>query len=262
MKITLAQIEVKSGAVAENTLKMLTCIEEAKAEQSDVIVFPEMSDTGYDMNVILKTATEWSTGVVPALQAAAKKHSVHVIAGVSEKNAEGVFNSVASINREGKITGSYRKTHLITAEPMFEHHFLKPGNTLGLLEVEGHKVGIMTCYEIRFPEIARSLALAGAEVIFVNSAWPLVRVNHWETLLLARAIENQVFVAAVNRLGNDTGVQFGGTSLVIGPYGNILSSGTQIHESKLTVKLDFDLVRTVRSQIKVFQDRRPDLYRF
>jgi predicted amidohydrolase len=88
----------------------------------------------------------------------------------------------------------------------------------------------------------------------------LVRLPHWQSLITARAIENQVFVAGVNRLGNDNGTVFAGTSMLVSPYGNVLTSGSQIHEALLTSEMDLQFIKTVRSQIKVYQDRRTELY--
>jgi len=260
MKISLAQIDIESGNVTKNIQTMLSYVEKAKKDENDLVIFPEMSDTGYDMEVILKKATTWKVGVVPALCEAAKLHNINIIAGVSEKDKADVFNAVVVINREGEITGNYRKTHLITAEPMLEHKFLKPGNKLGIVKVDGHKIGIITCYEIRFPEISRALALSGIELLVIPAAWPLVRLPHWNTLIPARAIENQIYVAATSRIGNDTGLQFSGSSMIISPYGNTLASATQIHEGLISSVIDFNFINTVRSQIKVHQDRRADLY--
>lgn len=260
MKICLAQINIQLGKVQENTETMTNWIKRAGSEGHDLIVFPEMSDTGYDMDVILKTASEWNTGVIESLQQAAEKANINVIAGISERVGGDVYNSIAVLGRNGKLTGKYRKTHLITAEPTLEHMFLKAGEELGLVEVEGKQVGLMTCYEIRFPEIARTLVLRGAEILIVPAAWPLVRLPHWDALILARAIENQVFVAATSRIGDDTGIPFSGSSTIISPYGNIMASASQIHEELISTNINFDFIDEVRSQIKVHQDRRVDLY--
>ncbi|MFT6099137.1 MAG: putative amidohydrolase [Arenicella sp.] len=260
MKICLAQIDVQLGCVEENTKKMTRWIERAGSEGNDLIVFPEMSDTGYDMEVILKTSSDWNSGVIESIKQAAAKANINVIAGISERVAGDVYNSIAVLDRNGKQIGKYRKTHLITAEPTCEQLFLKAGDQLGVVEIEGHLIGLMTCYEIRFPEIARTLALRGAEILVIPAAWPLIRLPHWEALILARAIENQVFVAATSRIGNDTGVPFSGTSTIISPYGNIMASASQIHEELITTNINFDFIDEVRAQVKVHQDRRVDLY--
>ncbi|ESQ14333.1 MAG TPA: carbon-nitrogen hydrolase [Chromatiaceae bacterium] len=260
MKIALAQIDLKSGDVTENVSRMVAYIKKAKEAGHEIVILPEMCDTGYDMPEILRTACDWSRGAVPQLRQTAKELAIGVIAGVSERVGEDVFNAVVCIDRHGEIVGTYRKTHLITAEPMREHEYLKAGSALGIIRLEGHVFGLMTCYEIRFPEIARALALSGAEILVIPAAWPLVRLMHWRTLVLARAIENQVYVAATGRLGNDTGVPFAGTSMIVGPYGNLMASGTQVHEGIISAEIDFEFIQTVRSEIKVHQDRREELY--
>ncbi len=261
MKIGLAQINVVSGDVEANTEKMLGFISRAKNSSCDLIIFPEMSDTGYDMDVILKKANEWGEGPVPILRKSAKENGINIIAGVSKKTPKGVFNGVVSIDRGGGIVNEYFKTHLITAEPMLEHESLVSGEEIGVFEIEGIRIGIMTCYEIRFPEIARTMALQGADLIVIPAAWPLVRLPHWQNLAMARAIENQLYVAATDRIGNDTGLQFAGTSMLIGPYGDVMASGTQIHEDLLIGRIDLATKQMVRDQIKVHQDRRPELYK-
>ncbi len=260
MKIAMAQMDILSGGVKENTKKMVDFIVQAKERGCDLVVFPEMSDTGYDMPVILDTASTWDNGPVVKLRETAQKLQINVIAGVSRRTSVGVYNGVVVIDRNGGIVHGYHKTHLITAEPMLEHRFLQAGEALGFFELEGVKIGVMTCYEIRFPEIARTLALKGTELLVIPAAWPMVRLPHWQGLAVARAIENQVYVAAVNRIGNGTGLRFAGTSLLVGPYGEVITSGTQIHEDLLVGKIERDRINAVREQIKVHQDRRPELY--
>lgn len=260
MRVAAVQISVTPGDIESNTTKMLTYLAAAARGGADVVVFPEMCDTGYDMPIILQSAQTWDTGTVLALCKAANDHNVNVIAGVSERTDKGVFNSAAIINRHGDILGRYRKTHLITAAPMLEHQFLKAGDKLGMSEIEGIHCGFMTCYDIRFPEIARTLSIAGAEILFIPSAFPMVRLPHWTVLLSARAIENQVFVVACNRVGTDAGITFCGTTMIIDPYGTVVASGSAIHEGPILGDINLNMIQTVRSQIKVHQDRRPALY--
>lgn len=261
MLIGAVQMNATPGAIPENTAKMLSYVERAAGKQLDVVVFPEMADTGYDMKLIVQVATPWDDGAVPQLRQAARKHGINIVAGVSERAEGGVFNSLVVIDRQGQVAGRYRKTHLITAEPMVEHLFLKSGGELGRTTIENVPCGLMTCYDIRFPEVSRSLSIEGAKILFVPSAFPLVRLPHWTTLVTARAIENQVFVVACNRVGADAGVPFCGTSMVVDPYGVTVASGSDIHESLIVADINLEMISTVRSQIKVHQDRRPDLYR-
>lgn len=261
MKIALGQINIISGDLESNIIKVVDFIKQASLANCDLVVFPEMCDTGYDMPVIIKSATDWENGIVPEIKKAALKGNINVVAGVSKKTELGVYNSVVAINRKGKIINEYYKTHLITAEPMLEHKYLKAGNELGIMEIDGITFGIMTCYEIRFPEISRTLTLLGAKILLIPAAWPLVRLPHWYNLTITRAIENQVYVAATSRIGIDSGLQFVGTSMIIGPYGNILASGTQIHEELIQSEINMEMIDIVRNQIKIHQDRRPELYK-
>jgi predicted amidohydrolase len=124
----------------------------------------------------------------------------------------------------------------------------------------GFKWGLMICYDLRFPELSRTLALQGAEVLAVCSAWPLSRISQWEALLRARAIENQAYVIGANRTGRDRAFTFGGTSLIIDPLGNVVSQGRPGAEELLTADIENAAIESARKAIPVFEHRRPDLY--
>ncbi len=261
MRVGIAQMNCGVGEVTDNTNRLLGFVDQAKHAGCDTVVFPEMSDTGYLMPVILETASFWTEGPVAALREAAHKCGINIVAGVSERTDSTVFNSIVAIDRNGEIVAKYRKTHLITAEPMLEHHHLGSGDELVVGEVDGIKAGFLTCYDIRFPEISRLLTDAGAQILFLPSAFPLVRVGHWKTLTEARAIENQVFVVAANRIGNDgPGLTFCGASRVIDPYGTIIAAASEIDEKLLVADLDLGQIACTRKRLQVHQDRRPDLY--
>jgi len=118
----------------------------------------------------------------------------------------------------------------------------------------------MTCYDIRFPEMARRLALSGADLLVVPAAWPMVRLEHWKTILACRAIENQVYVAAVNRVGQDNSLQFCGASRLLDPYGIVLGSASEIDETLFTGEVSKARISDIRDRLKIYQDRREDLY--
>jgi len=261
MRVGVAQINCEVGSISANTEKMLRLVQDAKQSGCDAILFPEMSDTGYVMPVILQTASPWTEGPAVALRRAAEKHRLYIVAGLSERDGPSVFNSIAFIGPDGSILGKYRKTHLVTAEPMLEHRHLKAGDELVLGHIGGILVGFMTCYDVRFPEIACNLAAAGAEIIFLPAAFPLIRIAHWKVLSEARAIENQLFIVAANRIGTDgPGLAFGGASRVIDPQGALLASASETEEKLLLVDLDLGVVKQTRAQLQIHQDRRPDLY--
>lgn len=116
-----------------------------------MVVLPEMCDTGYVMPVIVDKGSTWETGPIVDLREAASRVGVHVVAGLSERHNNRIFNAVASIDGEGRICAKYRKTHLITAAPIFEHRFLAAGDELVVSDVSGACAGFMTCYDVRFP---------------------------------------------------------------------------------------------------------------
>lgn len=259
MKIGVVQLDCVPGDTASNTAGITDGIRNAAAESCDLVVLPEMADTGYDLAKTVVAATDWETGTLTRIASAAAEHRIHVVAGLAERDGDHIFNTTAVIDRSGQLVTRYRKVHLITAEPICEQNYVTPGDELCVFDVDGLRCGLMTCYDIRFPEMARALAAAGAELIIVPAAFPEVRIGHWNTLTEARAIENQLYLAACNRVGADAGVEFGGSSRVISPTGELLASLAD-QPGLAAANIDPTAVPAIRGQVKVWQDRRPDLY--
>lgn len=262
MKLAIAQVDCQVGDLAANTKMMLEYVGEAAANACDVVVLPEMTDTGYLMPVVVEKAAAWeSDAPFGALREAAAENSIHVVAGLSERDGNTVYNGIATLGPTGELVTKYRKTHLVTVEPMFEHHHLGSGDELVVGPLAGTQAGYMTCYDLRFPEVARCLALDGAQMIVLPAAFPRVRLTHWTTLIQARAIENQVFVVAANRVGSDgPGLTFCGASRVVDPYGTIVASASEIDETLLVTEIDLERVQRTRARMQVMKDRRPELY--
>ncbi len=143
---------------------------------------------------------------------------------------------------------------------MGEHEHYAAGDHLTTFLLDGHKCGVLICYDLRFPELARTLVLAGVELLFLSAQWPAARRAHWETLTAARAIENQVFLAACNSCGRADDTVFGGASRLLGPRGELLAAAGESEEI-ISAALDFSTLAEVRASINVFHDRRPELYR-
>src|SRR4051812_2658203 len=233
----------------------------AKAEGAELIVFPEASDTGYSMPVIRDHAKPWTEGAVPALQEMAKELSLTIVAGVSERADEAVYNSQVFIDPTGKIAASYRKTHLFVLPPNDESSCYTPGGQFVSVPFAGFNFGLSICYDLRFPEVARALTLEhDANVLLVSSAWPLPRVAHLRALAIARAIENQSYLVLANRAGVDAGVTCCGTSAIIDPSGVVLASASGDGEELLTADISAETIAEVRNKIPVFAHRRADLY--
>jgi omega-amidase len=188
----------------------------------------------------------------------ASQLGIWIVCGLSERERDDVYNAVAVVDRKGRLVARYRKAHLFT--PVGEGRFLKRGDSLTLATIEGMRWGVMVCYDLRFPEMARSLALKGAEVIVVPSAFPFPRINHWCTLLASRAIENQLYIIGANRAGVDRDLWFCGSSRVVDPYGVLVASAPEVGERLLFAEIVKGRVSEARSSMPVFEDRRPELY--
>jgi omega-amidase len=261
MKIAVAQISCALGEPEANLTKIHGFSARAKTAGAELVVFPEMADTGYSMPVIKKHAAAWSEGAVPARQKIARTVSIAILCGVSERDGSRIYNSQVFIDSHGKIAAKYRKTHLFAVPPIAETECFSPGTALVTFETGPLRLGLSICYDLRFPEVYRQLAMRDkANVLVVSSAWPVSRVEHFRTLAVARAIENQSYVVVSNRVGTDDGVSFCGTSAIIDPYGVVIAAASQDREELIVGELCAERIATIRAGMPVFADRRADLY--
>ena len=260
MKIAVAQIACELGNPPANLRKIRNFAERAKEASAELVVFPEMSDTGYSMRVIRQRAAPWSEGAVPELQNIAQTLSIAIISGVSERADDRIYNSQVVIDSSGAIVAKYRKTHLFA--PIEEDKFCAAGDALASVNFGPLRVGLTICYDLRFPEIYRALAIDQGVNVFVNSsAWPFPRVEHLRVLATARAIENQSYVILANRVGRDDGGQFCGTSAVIDPAGVVVAAASSEREELVLAEVWAETIQSVRDAMPVFANRREDLYR-
>ncbi|WP_028610588.1 carbon-nitrogen family hydrolase [Paenibacillus harenae] len=260
LRLALLQMDIKAGQPEANFAKLAAMLEKAVSgeRKPDVILFPEMWNTGYALTEIEEIADERGNRTKALLSDFSRKHQVHIVAGsIAELKDGAVYNTIYAFDRQGSEVSDYSKIHLFRL--MEEEKYLKAGDKLGKLEIEGHQAGMMICYDIRFPELARKLALEGAKLLFVPAEWPHPRLHHWRTLLTARAIENQMFVIACNRTGSSGGTDFFGHSLVLDPWGEAVAEAGET-ETILYADIDLSLVDAVRTKIPVFEDRRPSIY--
>jgi omega-amidase len=260
MRLALAQMRCEPGAPARNVAAMARAIRAAADRGCDVAVFPEMCDTGYHMPSIARDASAWNGGAFADLVGFAADARIAVVAGLSERDGPDIFNATAVIGPNGALLAKYRKIHLFTGQPVCEDAHMAAGRSLALVTLNDFRIGLMTCYDVRFPELSRALALAGAELLIVPAAFPLARIEHWSTLVAARAIENQLFVAAVNRVGTDHGLAFGGRSRILDPAGLVLASADESEDGLVVGDIDRGRLDEVRAGLSVFRDRRPDIY--
>ncbi|MDY0407054.1 carbon-nitrogen family hydrolase [Virgibacillus sp. 179-BFC.A HS] len=258
MKIAAIQMDVAYGQPEVNFAHTEEKIKEAAGLGADIAVLPEMWNTGYDLTRLQETADHNGEKTKAILQRLSSQLQIAIVGGsVATKKAGGYYNSMYVANKSGEIIAEYDKAHLFRL--MDEHHYLQPGNTVNVFTLDGVKMGGMICYDLRFPEWFRLYALKGAQIIFVPAQWPDARIDHWKTLLQARAIENQCFVVAVNRVGMDPNNAFNGNSMIIAPWGKVLWTGEN-KEMIHVEEIDLQEVRDVRERIPVFQDRRENMY--
>ncbi|SEP67734.1 Predicted amidohydrolase [Streptococcus equinus] len=259
MKVSLIQMAIYEAESKKNIENVLAWLEKAVLEEPDVIVLPEMWNTGYALEQIAELADENGQETKNLLGKFAKNHQINLVAGsVATKKETGFFNTTYVFNREGQVISDYDKVHLFGL--MREDRFMQAGKNENLFELDDVKAASVICYDIRFPEWVRTLMSSGAKVLFVVAEWPKERVEQWEILLRARAVENQAFVVAVNRVGQGSSDTFSGHSLVIDPLGQIILQTTDYQEGIFTVDLDLSEVDKVRGHIPVFEDRKLDLY--
>src|ERR1700730_3350990 len=271
MKVAAAQISCAVGDFDANMRKVRDFAALAKKSGSELVVFPEMIDTGYSMPLIQQHARTWKEGAVSELQRIAKENSIGIAAGISDRDGDSIFNAQVLVSPKGDVVAKYRKTHLVTAAPLDERVCLSPGNKLVTCKIDPPSVGARPartfnvgpsiCYDLRFPEMARTLVVKhGANVIVNSSAWPVVRAEHLRILALARAVENQSYLIVANRIGTDDGVTFCGSSVIVDPSGKVLASASPDREKLIEAEVSEDVIAEVRSRVRVFDHRRPDLY--
>lgn len=260
LHISILQMDIRIGDPDANFTRLGQLLHEAVASKvkPDIILFPEMWNTGYALDQIHELADTYGARTKAYISEFARKHQVHILAGsIADKQGERVRNTIYVFNREGEMIADYSKIHLFRL--MEEEKYLSSGDQLGKFELEGIPVGMMICYDIRFPELARKLALEGAQILFVPAEWPNPRLHHWRTLLMARAIENQMYVVSSNRVGTSGTTEFFGHSMIINPWGEVLAEGGE-NEAIIEYTIDLSEVERVRRTIPIFEDRRPQLY--
>jgi omega-amidase len=261
MKIAVAQIACALGDPEANLSKVRDFSQRAKETGADLIVFPEMTDTGYSMPVIQKHASNWQTGYVPGVQEIARQLSIAIVSGVSERDGSSIYNSQILVDAKGGIVAKYRKTHLYAVAPVQEQTCFAPGDEFASFVFGDLRFGFSICYDLRFPELYRKLVTEqNVGVLLISSAWPFPRVEHWCVLAQARAIENQAYVIASNRVGKDDELWFCGNSAIIDPRGVVIAAASPDREDLIHADLSQELVDSVRQRVGSLGHLRQDLY--
>lgn len=249
------QFNITLGEIEPNLQKVRVALAELAAKGVQLTVLPEMWATGFaykDLNQLAARTDE----IVEAIAALSAEYSMVIVGSLPEPHENKVYNT-AYVLDNGKLKGKYRKIHLFSL--MQEDRSFDAGNSWLLVDTSVGKIGVFICYDLRFPELARRLAVEGAEILVVPGEWPKPRQEHWRTLLRARAIENQLFLVAANCCGVVGKLDFFGMSMIIDPKGELIAEAGYEAEN-ITAVIDFAKMNAWRQQIPCFMDRKPECY--
>lgn len=257
LTISLAQMNVTIGDTARNITNMQKMVAEAARRRSHIVLLPELWSTGYDWAQYRELATTMNSGIFTDLSNMAQKLNISIGGSIFEKRGLEVANSAPFFIPNGQMAGIYRKIHLFRL--FNEDKYLQQGSSPLTMDLPWGLTSVAICYDLRFPELFRRYADEGATLIFIMAEWPLARIDHWRLLLQARAIENQVYIAAVNSAGQTGDQVFGGHSMIVDPWGKII---VEAGEDPMLVTAPIDLTATpeIRQRIPVLEDRRGDLF--
>ncbi|MCO6450435.1 MAG: carbon-nitrogen hydrolase family protein [Caldilineales bacterium] len=264
--VAVVQMEPKLGDVEANIYQMADMIERiCSAEDTDLIVFPELATTGVEMGVGFNRVAERVPGhQFNVLATRAADFSTTVVFGLPTKEkVESIFyNAAVVIGPDGEFLGEYRKVHLKGEEQLSfraGYRFLVFDTTFGT-------IGVMVGWDMAFPEAARSLVLNGAEIICVPAAYEEPYIDEWRAFCVARAVENGVFMVAANRVGIEPSRQYFGESAIVAPDGRILSAIQEDPESQRALpgyafaRINTEDVRRYREEMQIIMSRSPASY--
>jgi predicted amidohydrolase len=260
--LLLAQTGPKVGSKERNLKQILDQTGKARKNGVDLLVFPELHLTGYTMRDEVSHLAEPIPGPsVKKVEAAAREHGVHIVFGMPEESGvRGVIHNTAVLVGPKGLIGRYRKIHLPTHSVFEERRYYRPGQEAPVFKTDLGIIGLNICYDLYFPELTRLQALQGAELVVCISASPGLRRRFFEGFCLSRAMENAVYLAYVNRVGIEEGLQFWGGSRVIAPNGSVLVQCKYDVEEFQKCKVDLEEVSRARVFIPTIKDLEPGLF--
>ncbi|MCK5507665.1 MAG: carbon-nitrogen family hydrolase [Desulfobacterales bacterium] len=239
------QFDVRLGDVESNLVKVTEGLYVLGDRNVDMAVLPEMWSCGFDNQMLLDHAKQ-TPFIIDELSKIASKYNMLIAGSLPEASGKDIFNTIYVIDTNGEQAGFYRKIHLFPLTE--EDKYFSSGNRAVVCNTSICPIGLMICYDLRFPELCRSITIKGALVVIISAQWPTGRIGHWDILSQARAIENQIFIIATNRCGRDKAIEFGGHSQIISPTGEILSSAKEGECASVT-EINLYRITEVRNKI-------------
>lgn len=254
LRVALIQMNVINGNWEENSRRVQAFLEQVYNLQAQVCVLPEMWSTGFALDKgFFPLAFRYFEKTLELMSNWARTYRLFLLGGtVPEVSGKELFNTCYFISPFGDVLGSYRKRRLFPL--LKEEMYFSPGREISVFSSPWGKIGVQICYEIRFPEGFKELRIKGANIVFIPAQFPHPRENHWETLIRARAIENQYFVIGCNRVGPDSpSLSYFGNSLIVDPWGEVLLKARG-KECVVSLEIDLSLVDKIRNAFPLIQD--------
>ena len=273
IKIALCQMNVVDNK-DKNIEKAIQMIKESKKQGADLAVLPEMFNCPYENEKFIEYAEKLEDSqTLKEIAKIAKEENIHVLAGSipelvkdDENDIESIYNTAVFFDNNGKQLGKHRKMHLFDIDVKGKIYFkesdtLSAGNDFTIINTDLATIGIGICYDIRFVELSRIIALEGAEILIFPGAFNLTTgPAHWELLFRSRALDNQVYAIGVApALDEDASYNSYGHSIAVNPWGEVIEELDYSEELKI-VEIDLDEIKRVREEIPVLKNRRVDLY--
>jgi predicted amidohydrolase len=226
-------------------------------DNMDLIVLPELWSCGFNYKILSKAA-EKTPDILKEIAVLTKERHVTIVGSLPEKSGGRLYNTAFAVDPKGKVISKYRKIHLFP--PLKEDKHFTPGKDTAVFLANKVRVGLVICFDIRFPELIRKLAAQKISILVVCAQWPKVRYHQWITLIKARAIENQIFVVAVNRCGIQEDQEFLGHSIIVNPYGETVYEAHEYEES-VDALIDIGLIGRFKKQFDLLALRNPKAYK-
>ncbi len=265
MRVAVAQMEPKLAEKERNLEACLARMQEAAAEGAELLVLPECALPGYmfdSAEEALPFAEEVPGPSSETLESECRRLGMHLVCGLLERDGDTLRNSAVLVGPDGLI-GTYRKTHL----PFLGvDRFVVPGDELNVYDTPLGRIGVEICYDLRFPEVTRTLALKGADIIAFPTAFPMAAKMQTEVITLARAAENRVYLLMANRVGKERWGEFCGWSQIVDPFGKRLAEAGETEEALLVADVELEKARDKdyiipgEYELYLFGHRRPELY--
>ncbi len=255
-KAACIQFDIQKGQIQANMDLIYKYLDALAQDRVQLAVLPEMFSCSFD-NEQLAVHAGQTEKIVASLCRFAGQNNMAIAGSLPRQGKAGILNEMIFIDTTGELLAGYHKLHLFGLTG--EDDFYAQGNEIVCIDTSLGRIGLMTCYDLRFPELARSLFLKEAQIVIVSAQWPSPRKEQWKILAQARAVENQLFMVCTNRTGVEDNLQFPGMSLIVDPMGRILAQGG---DSGGTAVAEIELKRVAqfRKLIPCKNDRRPDIY--